>query len=86
MRNKLEALKAKLGQFKGAVIAGAVGVSSAAMADPTPLDTALDSIQTAATTGISSVQSHTAVVVSATFGLILLGVGARWLYHAVKGR
>ena len=87
MKNKLEALKAKLGQFKGAVIAGATIVSTGAYADSsTPLDTALDTVTTSATNGLSSIQSHSSTVIAAVFGVILLFVGARHLFSATKAR
>ena len=88
MRNKLEALKAKLGQFKGAVIAGSVIASTGAFADDaaTPLDTALDSVTTSATTGLASIQTHSATVIAAVFGVVLLFVGARHLFSASKAK
>ena len=89
MKNKLNALQAKLGQYKGAVMAGAVSASTGAFADgtsATPLDTALTTVSTAATSGISSIETHSATVIAAVFGVVLLFVGARHLFSATKAR
>ena len=86
MKNKLDALKAKLGQFKGAIAAGAVLVSTGAFASATPLDTALTSVTSTATTGLASVESHSATVIAAVFGVVLLFVGARHLFSATKAK
>ncbi len=85
MKNKLDALKAKLGQFKGAIAAGAVLASTGAFA-VTPLDTALTSVTSTATTGLASVESHSATVIAAVFGVVLLFVGARHLFSASKAK
>ena len=89
MKNKLVALNAKLGQFKGAVIAGSVMVSTGAFAatgTSTPLNTALDSVTTSATTGLTSIETHSATVIAAVFGVVLLFVGAKHLFSATKQR
>lgn len=76
-------LFSKLGKVLGAVSALSLGAFASSA---TPLDTALDSITSAATTGISSIQSHGATVIAAVFGVVLLFVGAKHLFSATKQR
>lgn len=77
-------LFSKFGKVLGAV--SALSLGAFASSTSTPLDTALDSITTTATTGISSIQSHGATVIGAVFGVILLFVGAKHLFSATKQR
>jgi len=86
MKNKLQALQAKLGEFKGAIVAGAIVTGSSVFAATSPLDTALNSVTSTATTGLSSIESHSATVIAAVFGVVLLFVGAKHLFSATKAR
>ena len=60
-----------------------VGVSTPAKAD---LATDLGTVTTAATTGLSTVSSSQATVIAAVFGLVLLAVGAKWIFGSIKAR
>jgi len=89
MKNKLQALQAKLGEFKGAIVAGSIALCSVgayASSTSSPLDTALTSVTTTATSGLSSIESHSATVIAAVFGVVLLFVGAKHLFSATKSR
>ena len=63
----------------GASIIGA----SSAHAD---LATDMGTITTAATSGIDTVSTSQATVIAAVFGLILLAVGAKWIFGSIKAR
>ena len=62
---------------------GLVGLISNANAD---LSTDMGTITTAATDGISTISSSQATVIAAVFGLVLLAVGARWMFGSIKSR
>jgi len=65
------------------VLAAALGFVTSAFAD---LSADLATVTTAATTGIASVSSSQATVIAAVFGLILLAVGAKWIFSSVRSR
>jgi len=67
-----------------AVVGGsAVMAPTAAHAD---LATDMGTIQTAATTGISTIGTSQAAVIASVFGLILLAVGFGWIASSLKRR
>ena len=88
MKRALKRVAMKMAKSKKLVIGtGVVGASTASFAaDATPLDTALTGVSTAATTGLASVQTHSATVIAAVFGVALLFVGAKYLFGAIKQR
>lgn len=62
---------------------GLVGLISNANAD---LSTDMGTITTAATDGISTISSSQATVIAAVFSLVLLAVGAKWMFGSIKSR
>ena len=57
--------------------------ATAAMAD---LATDLATVTTAATDGVASVSTSQATVIASVFGLVLLAVGAKWIFGSIKSR
>lgn len=50
------------------------------------LKTDMATITKAATDGVTTVSTSQATVIAAVFGLILLAVGARWIFGSIKAR
>jgi len=50
------------------------------------LTTDLGTVTTAATDGIGLVSTSQATVIAAVFGLVLLAVGAKWIFGSIKAR
>jgi hypothetical protein len=69
---------------------GLLAVGTAVLVGSTPakadLATDLGTITTAATDGVSTVGTSQATVIVSVFGLVLLSVGAGWLFRSLKSR
>jgi len=50
------------------------------------LSTDLATVTTAATDGVASVSTSQATVIASVFGLVLLAVGAKWIFGSIKSR
>lgn len=62
---------------------GLMALVNSAFAD---LATDLGTVTTAATDGVSAVSSSQATVIASVFGLVLLAVGAKWIFGSIKAR